>query len=140
MFVVFLLSLVLSFALPFESFPGGALGILAWNSSVFSDLIFVVSRWNGASSIRITILANGHGVTLETLEVGQGAVRSTAGVGDYVVVHPLEGVQRLASVAAVVHHVAVEEDLRRDVDFRELAASHDRDTIRDTGSGGLCPA
>jgi len=45
--------------------------------------------------------------------------------------HELEGVKVPATMATIVSHLTLDQDLRGDVDIRPGSLSHDLDSIRD---------
>ena len=68
-----------------------------------------------------------------------GSVNGAGLVGDLILAHPLEGVEGLSTVAAVVTG-ARDKNLWGDVDIGPSSLSGDLDSVREGGGGGMSPA
>mmetsp|Transcript_12625 Transcript_12625/g.21241 ORF Transcript_12625/g.21241 Transcript_12625/m.21241 type:complete len:592 (+) Transcript_12625:45-1820(+) len=114
-------------------------GLLALDGSVLLDAVHEVLVGHEAGLVGHAVLAHGHGGALLAVVVATGSVDGAGLVGDLVLVHPLEGVVCLSSVAAVVA-TAGDEDLGGDVDVRPGSIPLDLDPVRESRGGGVGPA
>lgn len=77
-------------------------GLLTRDLSVLVYLVSVVLIRNEASLTGHAILALKHGAALNTIIVSTSSVDRASFVGNVVVMHPLEGIVSLTTVAAII--------------------------------------
>jgi hypothetical protein len=103
------------------------------------NIVSVVGIRDEATLSRHAVLALEHGAALGAIIVSTSSVDRASFIGNVVVVHPLEGVVSLTTMAAIISR-ARDQDLRGDVDIRPSSFSIDLNSIRESRSSGMGPA
>jgi hypothetical protein len=102
--------------------------LLTGNLSVLIDTINLVGVWDKAWLIWHAILANGHGRASLTIIVTSSAIDGAGLISDLVLVHPIESIICLTTMATIISR-ARDEDLWCDVDLWKSSLSSDLDSI-----------
>lgn len=106
---------------------------------VLSNQIGVIFGRDEARRSTETFFTNSGGVAFGSLNPRDSHIGRAVLLSDVVLVHPLEGSQRISSVTAVILLVALQENSRRKVDLGELATSHDGDSVSNRAGSGHRP-
>jgi hypothetical protein len=103
--------------------------VLTAHEVVLVNTVNAVLVRDEAGLARVAVAAHVHGRALLTVVMAASLVNRTGLVSDFVLCHPLEGVDMQSSVAAKVFHLAGYEGLRRDVDVGPGGFASDLDSV-----------
>ena len=103
--------------------------LLTTHKVVLVNTVDTVLIRDEAGLTRVAVAAHVHGRALLTVVMAASLVNRTSFVSDFVLCHPLEGIQMPSTVAAIVRHLTGDEDLGRDVDVGPSGFAGDLDSI-----------
>jgi hypothetical protein len=114
-------------------------GFLSWHFTVFIYVVYIVLIRYEAVLVRFTVSAHGDVGAFHSVVVASGSVDGAGLIGDVILVHPLEGIKGIPSMATIVSW-AGNENLRSDVDVWPGSISRDLYSVWKGRSGGMGPA
>jgi hypothetical protein len=110
------------------------------NFTILFDLVVQILVWDETGCTWVAVTANFHGGAFLTIVVATSLVDGASSVGDFVGVHPGEGVIGLTTVATLIWSFTRDQNLWGDVDVWPGCLSLDFDSIGKGGGGSMGPA